>query len=120
MTRIERRLLRAILLRAGGIVALLSWLLFMVVLSRVSSLGGEGFTFDGLRTAASRTLRVLDLTVTVAAPIGTVLDAERPLAVIHAASEDDADRATQNILGACKLDDAAPAARPTIAEILTG
>ena len=53
------------------------------------------------------------------ASIGTAVDSERPLAVIHAASEDDADRATKNILSACKLGDSAPAERPTIAEILT-
>jgi thymidine phosphorylase len=54
------------------------------------------------------------------ASIGTAIDSERPLAVVHAASEDDADRATQNILSACKLGDSAPTDRPTIAEILIG
>lgn len=54
------------------------------------------------------------------ASIGTTVDSERPLAVIHAASEDDADRATRNILSACKLGDSAPEERPTVAEILTG
>lgn len=52
-------------------------------------------------------------------PIGTTVDSERPLAIIHAASEDDADRAAENILSACKLGDSAPAARPTVTEILT-
>ena len=54
------------------------------------------------------------------ASIGTAVDSERPLAVIHAASEDDADRAARNILSACKIGDSAAAERPTIAEILTG
>ncbi len=54
------------------------------------------------------------------ASIGTTVDSERPLAVIHAASEDDANRAAKNILSACKLGDSAPAKRPTIAEVLTG
>jgi len=54
------------------------------------------------------------------ASIGTAVDSERPLAVIHAASEDDADRAAKDILSACKLGDSAPEERPTIAEILKG
>ena len=54
------------------------------------------------------------------AAIGTAVDSERPLAVIHAASEDDAERAEQNILSACKLGESAPAERPAVAEILTG
>ncbi len=54
------------------------------------------------------------------ASIGTVVDSERPLAVIHAASEDAADKAARNILNACTFGDSAPAERPTIVEILTG
>ena len=53
------------------------------------------------------------------APIGTAVDSERPLAVVHAASESDADRAAKNIINACKLGESAPAERPTICEILT-
>ena len=53
-------------------------------------------------------------------PIGTTVDSERPLAIIHAATEDDADRAAENILSACTLGDSAPVARPTVTEILTG
>ena len=64
----------------------------------------------------------LDLSVgfTDIAPIGTRLDAERPLAVIHAASEADADIAAENLLQAYELGDSAPAARPVIHEILNG
>lgn len=54
------------------------------------------------------------------ASIGTAVNSERPLAVIHAASEDDANMATKNILSACKFGDSVPEERPTIAEILTG
>jgi len=54
------------------------------------------------------------------APIGTELDNERPLAVIRAASESDADKAEQNLLDAYKLGDSAPAERPVIIEILAG
>jgi thymidine phosphorylase len=64
----------------------------------------------------------LDLSVGFSniAPIGAEVGSERPLAVVHAASEEDADRAVLNLLGACTLGDAAPSARPVIAEILTG
>jgi thymidine phosphorylase len=65
---------------------------------------------------------VLDLSVgfTDIAPIGTELDKERPLAVIHAASEADADSAAQNLLRAFEIGDSAPLARPVIHEILSG
>lgn len=64
----------------------------------------------------------LDLAVGFAnvAPIGTAIDGERPLAIIHAASEGDADRAAENLLMACKLGDSVPPVSPNIAEILTG
>jgi len=53
-------------------------------------------------------------------PIGTSLDSSAPLAVIHAASEDDAERAEQSLLAAVTLGDGAPPERPVICEILTG
>lgn len=64
----------------------------------------------------------LDLSVGFSdvAPIGTLLDAERPLAVIHAATEDDADRAAASLLAACVSDPAVPAVPPVIYEILSG
>ncbi len=64
----------------------------------------------------------LDMAVgfTAIAPIGTVLDSETPLAVIHAASDDDADRAENNLLNACTRSDSVPQERPTVCEILTG
>jgi thymidine phosphorylase len=64
----------------------------------------------------------LDLSVGFSniAPIGAEVGSERPLAVVHAASEEDADRAVLNLLGACTLGDAVSSARPVIAEILTG
>lgn len=64
----------------------------------------------------------LDLSVGFSdfSPVGTKLDTERPLAVIHAASERDADVAAQNLLAACKTSDVEPAERPVIYEILTG
>jgi len=53
------------------------------------------------------------------APIGTMLDGERPLAIVHAASDDDADRASASLLQACELADSAPQERPTVVEIMT-
>jgi len=54
------------------------------------------------------------------APIGTQLDGDTPLAVVHAASDADADKAEQNLLAACQVGDSAPKGRPVIGEILTG
>ncbi|HSM30828.1 MAG TPA: thymidine phosphorylase [Woeseiaceae bacterium] len=64
----------------------------------------------------------LDLSVgfTDIAAIGTRLDRERPLAVIHAAREADADAAERDLLAACSLSEDAPETRPVIYEILAG
>jgi thymidine phosphorylase len=64
----------------------------------------------------------LDLSVglTRCAPIGTELDSDTPLAVIHAASEDDAAAAEQRLLAAVTLAEEASPERPVICEILTG
>jgi len=64
----------------------------------------------------------LDLSVGFShiAPIGTRLDSDTPLAVVHAATDADAERAEDNLLAACELGDSAPAERPVIHEILTG
>jgi len=63
----------------------------------------------------------LDLSVgfTDVAPIGTLLDSERPLAIVHAASQDDADLAGKNLLEACTISDEAPDDRPVVYRILT-
>ena len=64
----------------------------------------------------------LDLSVGFSriAPVGTALDAEVPLAVIHAATEDAAQRAEKNLRDAVTLAPEAPGERPVIGEILTG
>lgn len=64
----------------------------------------------------------LDLSVgfSSVATLGTRLDAETPLAVVHAASEDDARLAEKNLLEACEIGSEAPVASPVIGEILTG
>ena len=63
----------------------------------------------------------LDLSVGFSdiAPVGTQLESDRPLAVIHAASDADAAAAEQNLLDAVTLGDTNPAERPVVAEILT-
>ena len=70
----------------------------------------------------SKVGEALDLSVGFSdiARIGTELSDETPLAVIHAASEADADRAEQNLRAACDLDDTPPANHPVICDILTG
>jgi thymidine phosphorylase len=54
------------------------------------------------------------------APLGTELSKNRPLAVIHAANEADADKAEQNLLNACQTGDSAPKKQAVIKQILTG
>jgi len=64
----------------------------------------------------------LDLSVGFSdiARVGTELDGDAPLAVIHAASEADADKAESNLLAACQMGDSPPPDRAVICEILTG
>jgi thymidine phosphorylase len=64
----------------------------------------------------------LDLSVGITdfAPVGTLLDSDRPLAVIHAANAADADAAERNLLAACRVSDVAPADNPVVYEILDG
>ena len=64
----------------------------------------------------------LDLSVgfTEVAAIGTRLGSDCPLAVIHAATEADADAAERNLLAACSLSADTPAVRPVICRILEG
>jgi len=64
----------------------------------------------------------LDLSVgfSAIAPIGCELDKDTPLAIIHAASEDDADKAEKNLLAAVSLAEETPSERSVICEILTG
>ena len=64
----------------------------------------------------------LDLSVgfTSIAAIGTRVDKTTPLAVVHAASEDDARQAEQDLLAACTLGNERPDERPLVYDILTG
>jgi thymidine phosphorylase len=65
---------------------------------------------------------VLDLSVGLSevAPIGARLDAERPLAIVHAGSEDAAARAEAMLLAACETSAEEPPEASTILEIITG
>lgn len=54
------------------------------------------------------------------AAIGTLLDADTPLAIVHAATEDAAKTAEAALLDACHVDETAPEARPVVCDILTG
>ncbi len=64
----------------------------------------------------------LDLSVGFSdfASLGTLLDDHTPLAIVHAASDDDAELAAQLLLKACKTSNEATAEAPVISEILTG
>ncbi len=64
----------------------------------------------------------LDLSVGLSevAPIGARLDADRPLAVVHASSEDAAARAEAMLLEACEMSAEALPETPTVLEIITG
>lgn len=64
----------------------------------------------------------LDLSVgfSEVARIGTLLDGETPLAIIHAASDDDADKAAKLLLDACVTQESAPTIGPVIHEKLAG
>ncbi|HNP36684.1 MAG TPA: thymidine phosphorylase [Woeseiaceae bacterium] len=63
----------------------------------------------------------LDLAVGFSAitGIGSQLDRQQPLALVHAATDSDADRAQRNLLAACTFGHEPPAERPVIYDILT-
>lgn len=54
------------------------------------------------------------------ASVGSTLGQNRPLALIHAASDEAADIATRNLLAACVTGTTAPEMRAVISEIMTG
>ena len=83
---------------------------------------GERIAIIELGGGRRKVGEALDMAVGLSevAQLGTALDRERPLAVIHAATEDDAARAEKHLLQACEIGESAPAATPVIHEILTG
>ncbi len=54
------------------------------------------------------------------AAVGTEVGPDRPLAIVHAASEDDAAMAADALRAACTFETHEPAARPVVYDILTG
>ena len=64
----------------------------------------------------------LDLSVglTSLASIGTKLDRATPLAIVHAATDEDAERAARQLLDACEIGADEPAPRAVVHDILTG
>ena len=83
------------------------------------AVGNAIIDLGGGRTVAGQEI---DLSVGLSrfARMGTWLDSETPLAVIHAASDDDADNAAQLLLDACTTQEEAPEVGPVIHEKLTG
>ena len=64
----------------------------------------------------------LDLAVglTDIAAIGDTVDGERPLAVVHARSETDADLAEANLKAAIEVGESTPPTRPVVIDVMTG
>jgi thymidine phosphorylase len=81
----------------------------------VRAVGNAIIELGGGRRKVGETL---DLSVGFSdvARIGTLLDSETPLAVVHAASENDAALAEQLLLDACTRHEASPEERPVICE----
>ncbi len=77
---------------------------------------GLGHAVIELGGGRRRTDDELDLSVgfSEVAPIGSEIDAERPLALVHAASADVAERAAGMLRRACAIGPAAPAERPVV------
>ena len=82
------------------------------------AVGNAIIELGGGRRAVGETL---DLSVgfTDIAAVGTHLDKDTPLAAVHAANEEDAERAEANLKAAIKLSDEAPPARSVIIRVLT-
>jgi len=76
-----------------------------------------GLVVTGLGGNRRREDDVIDPAVglTEIAPVGAEVGPDRPLAVVHAASEDDADAAVAALRSAIAIGDEAPAARPVVA-----
>jgi thymidine phosphorylase len=83
---------------------------------------GVGNAIIELGGGRHRVGEALDLSVGFSdfASIGTLLDGDTPLAVVHAASEDDAAQAEELLIAACTTAGDEPAKAPVISEIVTG
>ena len=80
-----------------------------------------GLAVVGLGGGRRRSDDRIDPSVGLAAlaPLGARLDDGRPLALVHAATEDAADAASAAVQAAYTLSDSAPAATPLVAEHIT-
>ncbi|MFQ5347564.1 MAG: thymidine phosphorylase [Rhodothalassiaceae bacterium] len=80
-----------------------------------------GVAIIGLGGGRRRIEDRLDLSVGFSdfAPIGSLVDSERPLALVHAASEAEAEAAAAALRAAVEIRDAPPVGRPVIYETLT-
>jgi len=89
---------------------------------RAAATRGVGNAVIELSGGRHRVGEALDLSVGFSdfASIGTLLDGDTPLAVVHAASEDDAAQAEHLLIAACTTAADEPAKSPVISEILTG
>lgn len=83
---------------------------------------GVGNAIIELGGGRRRVGEVLDLSVGFSdiASIGTLLDGDTPLAIVHAANEADAAKAEALFRASCTLGSEAPQEAPVITEILTG
>ncbi len=80
-----------------------------------------GIAIIGLGGGRRKVEDRLDLSVGFSefAPIGTAVDRERPLALVHAASETDAEQAAEALRAAVTIATDAPAPRPIVYETLS-
>ena len=85
----------------------------------VRAVGDAIIELGGGRRRVGDTLN-LSVGLSDLAPIGTRLDKERPLAVVHAASPDDAASAAERLRAACTVAAEPPAKRPVIHRLMTG
>ena len=83
------------------------------------AVGNAIIELGGGRHAVGEALN-LSVGLTDVAPIGTRLDTETPLAVVHAASDEDASMAKQLLLDACEVGETPPPETPVIIEIVQG
>ena len=83
---------------------------------------GVGNAIIELGGGRHRVGEVLDLSVGFSnfVALGTLLDAETPLAVVHAASEEEANHAQKLLLNSCKTGEEMPIETPVICEIISG
>jgi len=81
----------------------------------VRAIGNAIIELGGGRRRVGEALN-LSVGLSDVARIGTLLDNETPLAIVHAASEDDADNVEKLLIDACRTQEEAPSTTPVILE----